>query len=117
MDVRIARVIARMETTLERQLSLRDFAADVQLSVSWLAHLFKRETGVSPALYRHRLQMARARLLLERTSMPVKDVVASVGLNDPSHFTRDFRRAYGVAPTELRAHTKALHWSRAGDCS
>ena len=28
--------------------------------------------------------------------------MAHVGINDPSHFARDFRRHYGLAPTELR---------------
>jgi AraC family carnitine catabolism transcriptional activator len=74
----------------------------VNLSPSQLARLFRQHTGTSPARYLHALRLARARILLERTFLSVKQVMACVGLNDPSHFSRDFRRHHGFAPSQLR---------------
>ena len=51
--------------------------------------------------------MERARLLLERTFLSVKEVMTFVGVNDPSHFSRDFRRRHGVAPTSFRQRSWA----------
>ena len=102
MDPRVARTIAVMDDTLERPVSLAELAATVNLSRSQLARLFKEQTGTSPARYLHELRLARARLLLERTFLSVKQVMACVGLNDPSHFSRDFRRRYGFPPSRLR---------------
>ena len=46
--------------------------------------------------------MLRARVLLERTFLPVKEAMALVGCHDPSHFSRDFRWFHGVAPRQCR---------------
>ena len=102
MDPRIADVIARIEQQLAADLSIPALAAGVNLSASRLAHLFTREIGISPARYVHRLRMERARELMERTFLSVKQVMLSVGINDPSHFARDFRRYHGVGPSQLR---------------
>jgi two-component system response regulator YesN len=47
--------------------------------------------------------MEQAKRLLANPSMPVADVAAAVGFNDPSYFTRVFRRQEGVSPSEYRA--------------
>ena len=104
MDPRIAHVISSMEHDLDSQLSIAALAGAVNLSPSRLAVLFKRETGVSPVRYLRALRMERARLLLERTFLSVKHVMAFVGINDPSHFTRDFRRHHGVPPSRMRQY-------------
>jgi transcriptional regulator GlxA family with amidase domain len=46
--------------------------------------------------------MERARVLLERTFLSVREVMAQVGFRDPSHFSRDFRRFHGIAPSAVR---------------
>ena len=112
MDPRIARAIARMEEAIDRELLVAELAASVSLSPSRFAYLFRRDTGASPARYLHTLRMERARLLLERTFLSVKEVMAHVGVNDPSHFSRDFRRHHGVPPTGLRRRSwAAVDWS------
>src|SRR6187200_3620781 len=107
MDPRIARAIARMEEAIDREVPVAELAASVGLSPSRFAYLFRRDTGIPPARYLHTLRMERARLLLERTFLSVKEVMASVGVNDPSHFSRDFRRYHGVPPTGLRTRSWA----------
>lgn len=102
MDPRVAQVIAHMERRLHTRLDIAELAAAVELSPSRLGRLFRDGTGLTPLRYLHQLRMRRARLLIERTSLSIGDVMAQVGIADPSHFSRDFRRAHGFSPRTLR---------------
>jgi AraC-like DNA-binding protein len=74
----------------------------LKLSPSRFRHLFKQETGTSPAQYVKHLRLRLARQLLEKSSLSVKEVMASAGINDFSHFVRDFKLKYGCSPSALR---------------
>jgi AraC family transcriptional regulator of arabinose operon len=102
MDPRIERAVAHIRTNLAAPLSLDSVAASVQLSPSRFAHLFRKHVGTSPAQFIRAVRMARARLLLERTSLAASAVMRLVGCHDPSHFSRDFRRAHGMSPRAWR---------------
>ena len=102
MDGRVSWAIGEMERRITENLSVRQLAAGANLSPSRFAHLFRAETGRSPARYLREVRLARARDLLESTLLSVKQVRQSVGINDASHFTRDFRRLYGAAPRAWR---------------
>ena len=84
MDARVQRTIEKMEEQL----------------------LFRAATGTTPGAFLHELRMTRARILVERTSLPVNEVMVQVGLSDRSHFARDFRRAHGLGPRALRMHRR-----------
>ena len=105
MDPRISWATAYIAKHLADPLRVATLAAHVNLSPSGFAHLFRRDVGMAPARYLHAQRMRRARLLLERTFLTVKEVMALVGANDPSHFSRDFKRFHGLAPSELRRMT------------
>lgn len=102
MDPRIDRALAGIHAGLRTPLSVPALARAANLSESRFAHLFRREVGTSPARYIHALRMLRARVLIERTSLSIKEVMAQVGCHDPSHFTRDFRDFHGLAPRDWR---------------
>ncbi len=101
MDIRIEAALAAVERHLDA-VSIAKLAATVNLSPSRFAHLFRQEVGTAPARYIHTLRMLRARTLLEQTFLSVKEVMARVGCNDPSHFSHHFRRFHGVAPRSCR---------------
>ena len=103
MDPRIAWAIAEIEQQIGSDLAIADLARRVHLSRSRFTHLFRDATGMSPVRYRQARRMARARLLLESTFLSVKEVMATVGFNDPSHFARDFRRYNGTGPRAWRS--------------
>jgi len=103
MDPRIQSAVADMNRRLQEPINLADLAAAINLSTSRFRHLFRAETGKSPARYLRDLRMERASVLLARTFLSVKEVMAAVGCKDPSHFARDFRKYFGKTPREWRS--------------
>jgi transcriptional regulator GlxA family with amidase domain len=102
IDPRITWAVEQMQRRLDQPISIAALAAQVNLSPSRFRHLFKIQVGTGALQYLQRLRLRRARLLIERTFLSVKEVMALVGYNDPSHFSRDFRTLHGVSPSELR---------------
>ena len=59
-----------------------------------------------PIRYLRLLRMERARNLLESSFLSVKEIAYQVGLNDESHFVRDFKSTYGFSPALYRSNFK-----------
>jgi AraC family transcriptional regulator, arabinose operon regulatory protein len=106
MDARVTWAMSVIEKDLRARLDVAALAAGVNLSRSRFAHLFRRETGLSPARFVRLRRLDRARVLLETTFLTVKQVMAIVGLNDQSHFSRAFRAHHGVSPRRWRTTRK-----------
>lgn len=95
-----------MRDDVRGELSLSEFAQSVNLSVWRLCHIFKSDVGLPPIKYLRLLRMERAKGLLESSFLSVKEIAFQVGLNDESHFVRDFKATYGHSPTIYRSQFK-----------
>jgi transcriptional regulator GlxA family with amidase domain len=102
MDRRIEVVISNMEDQPAKAWETSELADLVNLSGSRLRHLFKQETGTTPAQYLKTIRLRRAAALLRTTFMSIKEIALSVGLTTASYFVREFRKSYGMTPTEFR---------------
>lgn len=103
MDRRIDIVLSLMKDNDQEELSLEMLAGAVNLSVSRLSHLFKAETGMSVAQHFKSLKMKKAKELIEMSFLNMKQIMTRIGMKDKSHFTRDFKKSYGLTPTQYRA--------------
>ncbi len=110
MDRRVQIVINLMKEDLSRGLLMDDVARWLNISPSRLRYLFKVETGQSPSHYLKYLRMQKAKVLVESTFLNVKQIMYELGINDESHFVRDFKRTYGVTITQYR-HVYADNFS------
>ena len=108
IDDRISRALDAMEQRMADTLTVRDLAAIAGLSPSRFAHLFRRTVGVSPLRHLYSLRMRRAQQLLEHSSLPIRDVMRQVGWKDPSHFSKDFKRRFGVSPRGYRDRIRSI---------
>jgi AraC-like DNA-binding protein len=89
---------------LETGLTPSLLATDLGISRRYLHHLFARAgTTFGEELMRLRLESARRMLADGRfAGLGVAEVAERCGFNEPSHFARRFRRAFGEGPTDFR---------------
>ena len=83
-------------------LELDRLAQRCGLSKSRYAHLFRQITGMAPHSYQQLLRMNAAKTLLETTTLPVSEVSAAVGYQDPLYFSRLFKNHTGQSPLHYR---------------
>jgi AraC-like DNA-binding protein len=95
-------VLSLIAEDLSWQHSSTELAQAVNLSPSRLRHLFKEATGVSLTQYFKLHKMQKARELLETSLLSIKEIMSFVRLKDRTHYSRYFKRLYGVTPKEYR---------------
>lgn len=83
--------------------SLSELAEIMNYDVYWLSKAIKKQTGKT---YKELLQskrMSQAAYLLTNSTLPVADIIESVGYDNTSYFYRKFKEWYGMGPKEYRA--------------
>lgn len=88
---------------------LRELSRLARVNPSHLCRLFKRFGNSSPLVAITNRKMNRAASLLLTRSQLIKDIAAQVGYDDPLHFSRAFRRQFGVSPQSFRTKNARLH--------
>jgi transcriptional regulator GlxA family with amidase domain len=112
-----AKVIAAvkvMEKHIEDPLSSRQLAATVGLSTRQLERLFRRHFDQTPRQYYLRMRLDRGRDLLRRSSRPILDIAVASGFTSTSHFTKSYRKCFGLTPSEERSSQAELYLPAAG---
>jgi len=100
---RLRRVLDFVASNLDRNLSLTELASLSGLSPHYFATLFQQSMGTSPHRYVLQQRIERAKELMRNRTRTILDVALFTGFEDQSHFTKVFRRAVGLTPTQYRA--------------
>lgn len=87
---------------LAQPVSVSDLAQRVGLSQNYLSRLFRQRLGMTVQRYVLTRRIEMARHLLSITNLPVGRIASRVGLPDPQHFNKQFRRLIGQSPTAVR---------------
>jgi AraC-like DNA-binding protein len=101
-DTRVAVMKERLTGDLTTPLQLAELAGSVGLSPFHAARLFTQSTGLAPHAWRNQVRLQRSLAPL-RAGVSVTEVAAASGFTDQSHFTRHFRRMFGVPPGRWQA--------------
>lgn len=102
----VERAIEHLMATSPRRTSVGSLAAMVGLGTSQFTALFKEQVGVPPLRYQNNLRMARARELLDSTSLTVAEISVECGYPDPLYFSRQFSQVHQMSPTDYRTRHK-----------
>lgn len=100
-NVYIDHSLSYINTYYDKDISVKDVADHVHLSVSRLRSLFAETLGYSPqeAIIQKRMATAKA-LLLSENPPNIHTLALMCGYTDASAFSRRFKKEYGVSPSE-----------------
>ena len=96
------RVLQLMDASATAHLTIDVLAREAGLSPAHFARAFKESVGRAPHQYLLALRLDRARRLLDAPDAALSDVALQTGFADQAHFTRFFKRQFGITPGSLR---------------
>jgi transcriptional regulator GlxA family with amidase domain len=85
-----------------KRLAIAGVCRALAVSERTLARRFKASLGMSPLSYLQSQRIARARQLLESSTLPLERIVEQCGYEDVSSFRKLFARQVGMTPREYR---------------
>ena len=86
-------------------LSVSKLSQLCDISPQYLRRLFRDVLGMSPIEYVRQLRLSRAAELIDSGLYAIHDAAALSGFLDDSYFSREFRKAYGISPTQYKSRT------------
>lgn len=89
-------------------LRMEDISKEFHLSVSYLSHMFKKETGLSPKQYIIHRRIGEAQSLLSESDIPIGQIEEQLGFTSSCHLTSTFKKYVGISPREYRQHFRKI---------
>lgn len=105
-----ARIVMRDDVA--GNISVEEIASQLGMGYTWFRRVFKEYTGTSPARYRTRLQIARAKELLASSDLSVSEIAFDLGFDSISQFSTFFSKHEGGPPSLFREKNAILYPKR-----
>lgn len=110
---RVERAAAWLREHYAEPARVEDLASIAGMSASTFHEHFKTVTAMSPLQYQKQVRLQEARRLLVGRPDNMAHVGFSVGYENPSQFSREYRRMFGSSPSADAARlASALHGSQ-----
>ncbi|MFC4710006.1 AraC family transcriptional regulator [Enterococcus eurekensis] len=91
-----------MENNYAKDISIEQLATLYYVSPTYLSKIFKELTGVSPINYLIQIRLKNAHQMLEKQDLTVKEVAKAVGYEDAYHFSKSFKKHFGISPSIVK---------------
>ena len=98
----VADVVSYIHKHLEDGIALSNVAQALHINKNYLCRLFRKETGMTVGAYINSARIAKAKRLLRDSDSPLSFVAGESGFNEPSVFSKNFKREVGMTPREYR---------------
>ncbi len=95
---RVSKAIETLRENFDRPLRIESIARELGMSVSSFHHHFKSVTAMSPLQFQKQLRLQEARRLMLGEDLDAASAGFRVGYEDPSYFSRDYKKHFGAPP-------------------
>lgn len=96
------RALLYIEQKYKKDISMEHIAECVNLSPHYFSKLFKQHAGETFIDHITGLRIKEAKQLIEQQRLSLKEICYEVGYKDPNYFSRVFKKATGITPSEYR---------------
>lgn len=100
MEIQLLREF--IEKNLYRELTIKEMSSAIYRSREYTNKLVKRFYDVSLYAYYIHLRIEKAKMLLQHTSLSVREVSERLGYQNSQYFSKQFRHVTGVTPSYYR---------------
>lgn len=97
----IIRFVGR--TYMNPEITVADLCKNLNLSASYVNRITKKEFGMSPKQYFTFTRIKHSCDWIAQTGYSFTKIARIVGYKDSRHFSREFKRAVGMTPSEYRS--------------
>ena len=94
--------LAYLEKNFDRNISLEEICEALGVSRNYFSFLFKKETGENIWSYLTEIRLKKAKELLRTTEDKTYAIAYQVGYDNPSYFSKLFKKSTGMTPNEFR---------------
>lgn len=84
------------------ELTINSIASNFYINKGYLSALFKKNMGITLVAYIRKIRLSNASMMLASTNKKIIEVCELSGFNSISSFLREFKKEYGISPTEMR---------------
>lgn len=99
----VNQVIEFVGKNYREDISLEACAMEFGSSYTHLSRAFKQETGMRFVEYLNEQRVNRAKSLLIRGELPMKEIVEQAGFRNYNYFFKVFKESTGMKPSEFAA--------------
>ncbi len=87
-------------------LSIKEIAQKIGMSMYYMMHSFKKQTGITITEYKNQLKIAHAKTMLVNTDLSITDIALACGFGNSSYFSKLFMRYVNISPSVYRKNLK-----------
>lgn len=102
----VSRAISYIEKNYANDISVEDVAEYCRLNRSYLGKLFRDSLGITTQEYLIQTRMKAACRYLAMGAAPIGVISRSVGYPNQLHFSRAFRKVFGIPPREWQKQNR-----------
>jgi YesN/AraC family two-component response regulator len=90
-----------------KDITLKELAEHFNYNHAYLSTIIKKYTGTSFSEMLHTFRFLKSCQLLTETHLTIADITEEVGCSNQTWFVNNFRKRYGIAPSEYRKKYKS----------
>lgn len=105
-DNLVGSIINFLQKNIDQTYSIKDISEEFKYSPSYIFTLFKKRTGYSLIHFFNLKKMQKACEYLNYTDLSVKEISYKMNFQDPSYFSRLFKKLMGVSPKRYKQNNR-----------
>lgn len=107
-DAIAKRIKGYLDEHYSEPVSLGQLSDALNISPSYISHIFKKEYGEAPMQYLYKRRIGEAQSLLIDTDIPIGDIADRLSYGTVNHFNAVFKKYVGMTPGRYRKSFKTM---------